>query len=715
MARRIQDRGRASGSHDGFARKGRYALSRLHLAGTPKSQSTHRRRPFRHLVGFNVWRKANQLRDVSVATVIVRCEEAVRAPYRLSLWSHKSPRYYMPATTKVLAILDRSVRDRVTKNGECLRRHAEARARWKNLRERINRIDLEMETVRLFFVTKDKEQEPEPSEVGSAISRQTSRSNYTTKSNYLSTPSTKVSNLSSRSRTVSSAGTASAFSRSMSPLKRFASKVSASVRSGVSTGDGSRNGSSISVHSSQASRPDFSPSPSGLSGFSGSENGMPRPPPRSPFRPPGNKISAISSPGAEDESTTKEKKKRESSLFPFLSRPPPPSALGRSTTRAPSRSSLSGGDTSASGSSKPRWNGSTKVENAAPLPTLPPSQNATIRATPSRQSVVNQVFRPLSPEGPTQGRRSLSRSENRPPTSQGRHTPWNSVDFHGSTTPSRPASRTQSRAGARTPNGGLYGTAPRTRPITPSHIPSPVSYFNQRSPSRADSENDMDDEEMPTSLMQRAFTPSAARTPENPHRRRPSNSMIPVPRLNVTSGSRPGTSMSMARSSSPNSHDGGRTSPRESPSAWKNSPVVRDTSSTPHRESSSTRPGARSQTPESMLRARAMQMPGYVDAGSPGTSASPGTRPRAGGPSSFKGDGRTLVSGPGNGGSPGASGSTSTPGRPQSRTTSRLNSYGFGRMTPTLDAPGQVYVPAKTDELDVEVASVINGMAHGFL
>ena len=54
----------------------------------------------------------------------------------------------MPATSKVLAIIDKGVRDRVTKNGETLRRHAESAQRWKNLRERIARTDAEMETVR---------------------------------------------------------------------------------------------------------------------------------------------------------------------------------------------------------------------------------------------------------------------------------------------------------------------------------------------------------------------------------------------------------------------------------------------------------------------------------------------------------------------------------------------------------------------------------------
>ncbi|KAG8831766.1 hypothetical protein FRC17_002600 [Serendipita sp. 399] len=36
-------------------------------------------------------------------------------------------------------------------------------------------------------------------------------------------------------------------------------------------------------------------------------------------------------------------------------------------------------------------------------------------------------------------------------------------------------------------------------------------------------------------------------------------------------------------------------------------------------------------------------------------------------------------------------------------------------MTPSLEAPNQPYVSVKTDELDVEVGKVVNGMAHGFL
>jgi hypothetical protein len=157
---------------------------------------------------------------------------------------------------------------------------------------------------------------------------------------------------------------------------------------------------------------------------------------------------------------------------------------------------------------------------------------------------------------------------------------------------------------------------------------------------------------------------------------------------------------------------------RKSPSAWKN---AKDSSPNPFTKDSSPggRAGARSQTPEAMLRARALHLPLYLDgqgpgnSGTPGSSnATPGTKARVNAPSSFKTDARTLVFGPGPNGA-GANGS-GTSGKPPSRPASRNNSYGFGRMTPSLDGP-LPYVAAKTDELDVEVAKVVNGMAHGFL
>ncbi|KAG5338685.1 hypothetical protein C0989_006653 [Termitomyces sp. Mn162] len=116
-------------------------------------------------------------------------------------------RHYMPATSKVLAIIDKGVRDRVTKNGETLRRHAESAQRWKNLRERIARTDVEMESVRQLLVNG----EATPSEIGSSTS---------TKDGYLATPS-------SGSRASSSAST---LSSSISPLRKFARKITGTKR-----------------------------------------------------------------------------------------------------------------------------------------------------------------------------------------------------------------------------------------------------------------------------------------------------------------------------------------------------------------------------------------------------------------------------------------------------------------------------------------------------
>jgi len=569
----------------------------------------------------------------------------------------------MPATTKVLSILDRSVRDRVTKNGECLRRHAEARARWKNLRERINRIDAEMEQVRVYLVNKDKE--PEPSDAGSALSRVTS------KSNYLSTPST-------RSRTGSSS--TSALARSMSPLRRFASKVSSSVRSA------GRDTPSNSASSSVVSFPPVKPLNLSSSNSSKYSTFRPKLPPKSPHRPVANKI--------EDTADPEQFARKKESVFPFLTRPPPtpssrPGTAG-SSGRAPSRQSMSGDVQPL----KPKWNASTKVEETA--------QSATIKASPRRPSISSgNPFRPTTPSTPG----------SRPPSSMARHNASTSLSVP--TSPPVIPPRSLSRSGARTPSNQYY-TTPRSRPQTPSSIPGPnlrsAIGGNGRSPSPTDSEP-------PTSLMQRALSPNGTTSPTRAlsptdssrmtpvaRQRRPSNSMIPVPKMNLNPGSRPGSSLS--RSASPAySYEG---APSPAPGS---------------------RFGARSQTPESMLRARALQMPIYM--GAPGGSPesidkSPPRPPSAtpsrvsisrqnsnlSAPSSFPGMARTLVSGLGSSFRRAVEPKSPTSG---SRPGSRATDYG-GTTTPSLEGPpANVYVPTKTDELDMEVARVVNGMAHGFL
>ena len=117
-------------------------------------------------------------------------------------------RHYIPATSKVLSIIDKGVRDRVTKNGETLRRHAESAQRWKNLRDRISRTDADMQVVRKRLT----EATPSPSEAGS--------STVSLNRSSLGTPESETrSNRSSK-----------ALSRSISPFRKFARKIAASAR-----------------------------------------------------------------------------------------------------------------------------------------------------------------------------------------------------------------------------------------------------------------------------------------------------------------------------------------------------------------------------------------------------------------------------------------------------------------------------------------------------
>jgi hypothetical protein len=130
----------------------------------------------------------------------------------------------MPATTKVLSIIDKGVQDRVTKNGECLRRHADSTQRWKHIRERITRTDAEMEAVRRILMG---EEEITPSDSGSVVSGPTSKSK--SRNGYLTPPSA------SSSKKSLSLSASSALSRSVSPFRRFARKLTGGGKSpGVS-------------------------------------------------------------------------------------------------------------------------------------------------------------------------------------------------------------------------------------------------------------------------------------------------------------------------------------------------------------------------------------------------------------------------------------------------------------------------------------------------
>lgn len=502
----------------------------------------------------------------------------------------------MPATSKVLSIIDKGVQDRVTKNGETLRRHAESAQRWRNLRERISRTDAEMEGVRKFLMGGDT-----PSENGS------STSGMSTRNGYLATPS------SARSAQSRAPSTSSTISRSMSPFRKFARKITGTARTTapvtplVITKVSSRTPSSEPV-------PTLRHQKASIFSLRGSQPSTPV----TPDRPrPGHKHSQ--------------------SLTPDSS-PRGPKQDANSVTKAKSN--------------KQRWNSSTKVEQEERI--------ATIKATPPRRPSAMGMYPQLEEEAPpvpllgTPHRRSVSRS------SIASSRPWSPVTSSASTAtsshPPLPTARPPSRA--QTPSGtqitGL-GTIPRSRPKTPSHIPGPAKW---RSISGRQSDNGWDDDENTNVLAAPAFSPALSTSGPvfAPPPRPPSRSMIPVPSLQFSSASRPSSAMSQYRSESP-------------------------------ADSSFRTIALRAQTPESALRARVQQVPFYQ-----GSSRTVRQSLQKLPPSSFRDASVNRTPGP----------------RPGSRA---------GAYTPTLEQnPVHQYIPSNAmDPLDVEVAAVVNSIAHGLL
>jgi hypothetical protein len=244
----------------------------------------------------------------------------------------------------------------------------------------------------------------------------------------------------------------------------------------------------------------------------------------------------------------------------------------------------------------------------------------------------------------------------------GGNVPNLSSSLAGSLAYPRNASRLSHRSGMEPPQ--LPFASPRNRPQTPSQIPLPTM---RSSNSEGSQTSDDDQPEFPSSLMQRALSPAPSSTGAGSSpshgKRRGSISFIPVPTLRLTG----------SRAASP---------------AFSNyrpvSPALSASSS-----------GFRSQTPELAVRARAEQVPFYQST----TPARPGVRPHQNPPpSSFK-DAFSFES------------------RPSSRPSSRATNYDrAGAFTPSLEQnPVQQYIPSSKDPLDVEVARVVNGMAHGFL
>ncbi|KAJ7281466.1 hypothetical protein C8J57DRAFT_1433399 [Mycena rebaudengoi] len=419
-------------------------------------------------------------------------------------------KHYMPATSKVLSIIDKGVKDRVTKNGETLRRHAESAQRWKNLRERISRTDTEMEIARKLLLGIET-----PSENGSTASRTSTRNGY------LNTPSARTNSA------------ASTISRSISPFRKFARKITG----GTVT--------PLAINKNNLSRvPSSEPPPSSsqnlrrqrTSIFSGFRSGAtPTPQPTTPDRPAHRYSMSVT---------------------------PDSSPRAGKTTSS---------NTSTTAPVKQRWNSSTKVDSGATVKGTPPKRppsaagaygdmasmiSGTFRRSISRTSMASS--RPWSPvtssvsttqssSRPTQPTPhpplptfrppSRTQTSSRAPTTTRSQTPSRGQTPSRAQTPSRPQTPSRSY----TPG---VPTTPRARAKTPSHIPAPSNKL--RSIASPQSDDGWDDDGRSTTAMQRAFSPafsasgSGAAHPPRP----PSRSMIPIPTLHLSSVSRPGSSMS---------------------------------------------------------------------------------------------------------------------------------------------------------------------------
>ena len=399
----------------------------------------------------------------------------------------------MPATSKVLSIIDKGVHDRVTKNGETLRRHAESAQRWKSLRDRISRTDTEMESTRKLLLSGD---------AGSSDHDSATSGTPSTKNGYLATPNSGTSG--SRSSKGTSASGIS-LSRSISPFRKFARKFTGSAKS---------NTPSVSPLTIKKA-PHTDPPPTATirrqraSLFGSTTRGSVPPTPSTPERP---------------------SHKHSQSYTPDSS--PQCSKVDVNATI-----------TSRTGPSKQRWNSSTKVDpedrSLTNISKRPPSAlghfgyNDDIPPVPSLHSSY---------------RRSLSRA------SMASSRPWSPITSSGSTTQSSshfqppmpiPTLRTPSRA--QTPSRAItpgLSTTPRIRARTPSHIPAPTKSL--RSVSVAGDDR----------VFQRAFSPalstSALSSPSSHPPRPPSRSMIPVPTVHLHTPSRPSSSLSnFSRSESP--------------------------------------------------------------------------------------------------------------------------------------------------------------------
>jgi len=103
----------------------------------------------------NAGRQAQKMYE-SVEKAVLRLTEAVDSGAHLNnpastgkkIESYEAKKmYYGPSIDRVLSIIDKGVKDRLTVNGEILRLHSEMQRKWDGLRERMSELDSNLEEI----------------------------------------------------------------------------------------------------------------------------------------------------------------------------------------------------------------------------------------------------------------------------------------------------------------------------------------------------------------------------------------------------------------------------------------------------------------------------------------------------------------------------------------------------------------------------------------
>ncbi|BGP49394.1 hypothetical protein JCM10450v2_005283 [Rhodotorula kratochvilovae] len=103
----------------------------------------------------------------SLALDTVKAQHLLASFNELHRSLHAKVKYYSPACARVLAILQKGVADRSTKNGEVLRRLGDMKAQWKSLQERVQLVEHDMRATERLL--KEAAGAPRASEFGSTL------------------------------------------------------------------------------------------------------------------------------------------------------------------------------------------------------------------------------------------------------------------------------------------------------------------------------------------------------------------------------------------------------------------------------------------------------------------------------------------------------------------------------------------------------------------